>query len=136
MNPDGYSSDQERTNVDLGYEGCRPAQPAPTSYGDGVVTPHASFLALDYAPRAAMDNLANIRDDFDSYGPGGFYDAVAVESGTVSKFHLSLDQGMIMAALGNELKNDSMRRYFTTPELTRAVRPLMAAEEFNVSPLP
>ena len=26
-------------------------QPAPTAYGDGVVTPHASFLALRYAPR-------------------------------------------------------------------------------------
>ena len=138
MNPDGYSSDQERTTVDLGYEGCadREPQPLPTKYGDGVVTPHASFLALEYAPKAAMDNLANLREDFDAYGPGGFYDAIAVGSGTVSKFHLSLDQGMIMAALGNELRRDSMRRYFTTPELRSTLRPLMAAEEFNVSPRP
>ena len=136
MEPNGYTSDQERTTVDLGFEGCRSAQPEPEAYGDGVVTPHASFLALDYAPRAAMDNLANLRDDFDAYGPGGFYDAIAVGSGTVSTSHLSLDQGMIMAALGNELKHDSMRRYFTTAELTDSLRPLMAAEEFNVSPLP
>ena len=136
MEPNGYTSDQERTTVDNGYEGCREGQPAPTSYGDGVVTPHASFLALDYAPRAALDNLANLRDDFDAYGPGGFYDAIAVGSGTVSRFHLSLDQGMIMAVLGNELKHDSMRRYFTTDDFEDALRPLMAAEEFNVSPRP
>jgi hypothetical protein len=30
-----------------------------------VVTPHASFLALPYARRAALDNLAKLRRDFD-----------------------------------------------------------------------
>jgi len=137
MQPNGYSSDQDpRTTVDLGYEGCRDAQPLPAEYGDGVVTPHASFLALDYAPRAALDNLANLRADFDAYGEGGFYDAIDVGTGTVSRMHLSLDQGMVMAALGNELKHDSMRRYFTTPQLRSALKPLMAAEEFNVSARP
>ena len=136
MEPTGYTTDQERTTVDLGFEGCRPAQPEPTTYGDGVVTPHASFLALRYAPRAAMDNLANLRADFDAYGEGGFYDAIAVGSGTVSQRHLSLDQGMVMAALGNALDDDSVRDYFTTRQLTSALRPLMAAEEFNVSPRP
>ena len=133
MEPTGYTSDQERTTVDPGYGECRPAQPAPTSYGDGVVTPHASFLAMRYAPRAAMDNLANLREDFDVYGPGGFYDAVAVGSGTVSQRYLSLDQGMVMAALGNELNRDSVRGYFSTPDVEAALRPLMAAEKFNIS---
>ena len=80
-------------------------------YGDGVVTPHASFLALRYAPHAALANLANLQRDFDAYGPGGFYDAMAVRSGQVSKRYLSLDQGMVMAALGNALAGDDMRRY-------------------------
>ena len=57
----GYTSDQERTTVDQPFEGCRTGSPAPTSYGDGVVTPHASFLALRYAPKAALANLAKIR---------------------------------------------------------------------------
>ena len=58
MNSDGYYSDAEKTAVDGGFGDCRAATaPAPT-FGDGVVTPHASFLALPYAPRAAMDNLA------------------------------------------------------------------------------
>ena len=35
---------------------------------------------------AALANLRQAsRDDFDAYGPGGFYDAVAVESGKVSQ---------------------------------------------------
>ncbi len=78
MDGPGYTTDQERTAVDQPYEGCpgREGSPAPTAYGDGVVTPHASFLALRYARDAALENLANIREDFDSYGPGGFYDAV------------------------------------------------------------
>lgn len=127
----GYTSDQERTDWEQPYEGCRAGEEAPTEYGDGVVTPHASFLALRYAPREAITNLQRIRDDFDSYGRGGFYDAVAVRSGQVSKRHLSLDQGMIMAALGNALAGDAMRDYVSEGALEDKVRPLMEMEEFS-----
>ncbi len=71
----GYTSDQERTIWNQAYEGCHGGDPAPTTYGDGVVTPHASFLAYRYAPQAALANLAKLRANFDAYGPGGFYDA-------------------------------------------------------------
>jgi hypothetical protein len=130
MNPDGYSSDQERTTVDEGYGDCRPPQPPPASYGQGVVTPHASFLALRYAPKAALKNLANIRNNFGAYGPGGFYDAVNVSTGQVSQRYLSLDQGMVMAALGNALGNDVLRRPFMHGAMARRVAPLMRMEEF------
>lgn len=136
MNPDGYFSDQERTGVDPGFEGCRDGQPPPAEYGDGVVTPHASFLALPYARAEAIDNLRRLRENFDAYGPGGFYDAVAVESGQVAQRYLSLDQGMIMAALGNELGNDRIQRYFIRGEIQRAIRPLLAIETFNADPGP
>ena len=136
MDGPGYSTDQERTTVDQPYGDCpgREGSPAPTSYGDGVVTPHASFLALRYAEDAALENLANIRADFDSYGPGGFYDAVAVGSGTVSKRYLSLDQGMVMAALGNALADDDMRSYVAPGALERSLRPLMREEVFASGP--
>lgn len=129
----GYTSDQERTSVDQPYAGCREGSPAPTEYGDGVVTPHASFLALRYAPGQAVANLRRIARDFDAYGPGGFYDAVAVRSGQVSQRYLALDQGMIMAALGNALTGDDVRRYVSTGALEEHVRPLMAMEEFGSS---
>ena len=127
----GYTSDQQRTDWEQPYEGCRAGEPAPTAYGDGVVTPHASFLALRYAPREAVVNLQRLRDDFDAYGPGGFYDAVAVRSGQVSRRYLALDQGMIMAALGNALAGDNMRDYVATGAMEERLRPLMEMEEFS-----
>jgi hypothetical protein len=135
MDGAGYTSDQERTDWDQPYEGCpdRAGEPAPTTYGEGVVTPHASFLALRYAPRAALANLRKLRQDFDAYGRGGFYDAVAVRSGTVSKKYLALDQGMVIAALGNALTGDDLRRYVSRGALEEKLRPLMAMEVFGSS---
>ena len=135
MDGAGYTSDQERTDWEQPYEvdGCatnRVGEAAPTEYGDGVVTPHASFLALRYAKGAALGNLAKLRENFDAYGPGGFYDAVAVGSSTVSKRYLSLDQGMIMAALGNELAGDDLREYVSRGALADKLRPLMRSEVF------
>ena len=99
-----------------------------------MVTPHASFLALRYAPDAALANLAKLRAHFDAYGPGGFYDAVAVRSGQVSKHYLALDQGMIMAALGNALAGDDMRRYVSRGPVEKSLKPLMQMEQFSTAP--
>ena len=105
-------------------------------YGQGVVTPHASFLALHLAPDEALENLANLREDFDAYGWGGFYDAINVTTGQVSRYYLALDQGMIMAALGNALRNDRLHHYFTHGAIEGAIRPLLAMEEFTAGPQP
>ena len=133
MEPNGYTSDQERTTVDPGWDDPACARPAsePAAYGDGVVTPHASFLALPYAKDAALDNLARMRTELGAYGPGGFYDSVAVRSGTVAERYLSLDQGMIMAALGNELRHDAVQRYVTRGAVEREIRPLLGIETFS-----
>jgi hypothetical protein len=138
MDTDGYPSDVQGGKYDAGFGACRPAGP-PAVYGDGVVTPHAAFLALPYARQAAIDNLSKIKSSFDAYGKGGFYDAIAVRSGTVAKRYLSLDQAMIMGALGNVLAHDVLRRAFVTPQFEHAIRPLLAQETFNVpagQPLP
>ncbi|MGA8112348.1 MAG: glucoamylase family protein, partial [Actinocatenispora sp.] len=134
MDPGGYSSDEEATNVDNGFAGCRDATNPNPKYGDGVVTPHASFLALPYAPREAMDNLARIRTDLHAYGPGGFYDAVAVKSDTVAKRYLSLDQAMVLGAIGNLLDRDVVKRDFVDRDFERAIRPLMRMEVFGARP--
>lgn len=136
MDPGGYPSDAQATNVDRGYEGCRPAtNPAPGApepiFGDGVVTPHASFLALPYAPRAAVDNLRNIEDDLGAYGDGGFYDSVAVRSGTAAERYLSLDQGMVLGALGNVLGHGVLHDAFGTRQVERVLRPLIGQERFG-----
>ena len=136
MNPEGYYSDNEKTNVDLGYDGCRaatnplPGAPEPT-FGDGVVTAHAGFLALPYAPRAAMDNLDGIENTLEAYGPGGFYDSVAVRTNTQAQRYLSLDQGIVMGVLGNVLSKNMLKDAFSSGAVERTVRPLIAMEEFG-----
>ena len=47
----------------------------------------------------------------------GFRDSVNVDTGSSPDFYLSLDQGMIMAALGNALGDDMLRDAFATKEV-------------------
>jgi hypothetical protein len=135
MDPNGYPSNNDWTLVDYGFGDCpgRPAMPLPPpeAYTNGVVTPHAAFLALDFAPAAALENLANLQADFDVYTDYGFYDAVNVDTGEVAEYYLALDQGMIMLAVGNYLRNDRLQHYFSHGAVEQAMRPLMAMEEFT-----
>jgi Putative glucoamylase/Protein of unknown function (DUF3131) len=113
----GYPSNNDGTLIDHGWEHCpggRPAlpDPPPSAYTNGVVTPHAAFLALRYAPHATLTNLTRLERDFDIYTHWGFRDSVNVDTRVVSDSYLSLDQGMIMAAIGNALGHDVLRRAF------------------------
>ena len=92
--------------------------------------------ALRYAPRETLTNLARLERDFDIYTRWGFRDSVNVDTGVVSASYLSLDQGMIMAAIGNALGHDVLRRAFSTHDVERELRPVMGVEEFSASPRP
>jgi Putative glucoamylase/Protein of unknown function (DUF3131) len=135
MDTPGYTADVERkTSIESGWDdpACFRAAQSITDYGQGVVTPHAAFLALDFAPDATMANLAALQADFPGlYGPGGFKDAVNVATGRVADRYLSLDQGMVIAAIANELRNDRLQRLFSDGEVRRALRPLMRMEQFG-----
>ena len=136
LNPEGYFSDQEMTNYDVGWPDCnRPATNPNPTYGDGVVTPHAAALALMYERGEATANLIRIQKQLGAYGEGGFYDAVAVRSRQIAKRYLSLDQAMVMGAIGNVLEKDVLRRAFVTPEVENLLRPIIAMEEFGASPV-
>ena len=139
MDPNGYPSNNDATLVDRGFPGCPDREPTPdpppSAYTNGVVTPHAAFLGLRFAPAATRANLSALEGDFDGlYTDLGFLDSVNVDSGVVSGSYLSLDQGMIMAALSNALGDDVLRKAFATKEMKRALRPVMAVEEFNARP--
>src|SRR5436853_7455613 len=116
MNPAGYPSNEDNTFVDHGFAGCPGHDPQPdppaSAYTNGVVTPHAAFLALRWAPGTALDNLAKLQHNFAIYDKWGFHDSVNVGSRVVSPYYLSLDQGIIMAAIGNALGHDMLRRAF------------------------
>jgi hypothetical protein len=70
------------------------------------------------------------------YGKWGFRDSVNVQTGTVSGSYLSLDQGMIMAALGNALAGDTLRKAFAGPDIERGLRPVIGIEQFGASASP
>jgi hypothetical protein len=136
MNPTGYYSNEDNTGVDNGFAGCpgRDPQPPPppSAYTNGVVTPHAAFLALRFDPDAARADIAKLAHDFPGlYTKWGFRDSVNVSTGRVSDSYLSLDQGMIMAAIGNALGDDVLRRAFATPDVERALRPVIGIERFG-----
>jgi Putative glucoamylase/RTX calcium-binding nonapeptide repeat (4 copies)/Protein of unknown function (DUF3131) len=138
MDPGGYPSNEDATLVDHGFAGCpgrdpKP-DPPPSAYTNGVVTPHAAFLALRWAPEQTLANLARLEHDFRIYTTWGFRDSVNVQSGVVSDSYLSLDQGMIMAAIGNALAGDFLRSLFVTDAVERALRPPIGVEEFNSFP--
>jgi hypothetical protein len=138
MNPEGYFSNEDHTGVDRGFAGCpgrdpKP-DPAPSAYTNGVVTPHASFLALRWAPEMALENLDNLRSDFAIYDKWGFRDSVNVDSGVVSGSYLSLDQGMIMGAIGNALAGDVLRDAFATKDVRQALQPVISMETFGAGP--
>ncbi|SDK15525.1 glucoamylase family protein [Streptomyces indicus] len=99
----------------------------------GVVTPHASFLALPQARAEAVANLRALAADFGAYDETyGFRDSVNVASGRVSDFVLALDQGMIAAALAQQLRPGLLQRPFRTGGFASRVRPLLAKERFSI----
>ena len=123
-NPDGYYSNNGNTPAE--------SSPPAGAYTNGVVTPHAIFLALPFAPEAALQNLANLRRDFkDAYGSYGFYDAINVQTGQVAQYYLALDQGMIMAAIANQLANNQLQGYFANGDVKRVLEPLLGQEVFG-----
>ncbi len=100
-------------------------------FSDSVVTPHASFLALAFAPHEALANLRALAEKFPIYGSYGFHDSVKVSTGRVSDCILALDNGMIMAALANVLASDAMQKAFVDGLFEAVLRPLLAPEEFT-----
>jgi len=135
MNPDGYNSNEDNTTVDNGFGNCPgragTTPPPPSAYTNGVVTPHASFLGLRDAPGATMANLAKLERNFSIYGSWGFRDSVNVQTGRVSNSYLSLDQGIVMAAIGNAIDHDVLRNAFATPQFRDALQPVISIEQFN-----
>lgn len=128
MQLDGYASNTDRTYTTDGA----PLPPA-SAFTNGVVTPHASFLALPYAPAEAVANLRALDRDFGAYDDGyGFRDSVNVSTGRVSDYQLALDQGMIAAALAQAIRPGLLQQPFRTGGFRSRVRPLLVKERFSI----
>jgi putative glucoamylase/uncharacterized protein DUF3131 len=100
---------------------------------EDVVTPHASFLALDVAPRQAYANIQALRTRYPGvYGADGFFDAVNPVSGAVGHRYLVLDQSMIMAALDNALRDRAIQRDFARDPVSWAARTYLSLEHMTI----
>jgi hypothetical protein len=121
--PDGYTSNDSDVPAGKGK--------GPSSFAGGVVTPHASFLALRFAPREATDILRALTEKFPIYGDHGFLDSVNVSTGEVADCILALDQGMIMAAIAHALADEFIQHAFSDGMIEAAIRPLIGQEEFT-----
>ena len=93
------------------------------------MTLHVSSLALDTLPQ---DAILNIRKwlDFPIYGEYGFYDALNVKTGIVNPQYLSLDQGMILAAICNYLRDGALQKYFHSDPIAKKAETLLTEETF------
>src|SRR6202162_4837985 len=101
---------------------------------EDVVTPHASFLALDVAPQQAYANIQALRTNYPGvYGAAGFFDAVNPTTGSVGHRILVLDQSMIMAALDNALQNRAMQQHFAQDSVAWAAHTYLSLETFSIN---
>jgi hypothetical protein len=101
---------------------------------EDVVTPHASFIALDVAPQQAYANIQALRTLYPGvYGVDGFFDAVDPTTGAVGHRYLVLDQSMIMAALDNALNNRAIQRDFARDPVAWAAHTYLSMETMSIA---
>lgn len=105
-------------------------------YKAGVVTPHASALALEFAPKEAIANLRKLIELYDVYGEYGFYDAVTVETGLIARKYLALDQAMIFVSINNYLTNGAIRKRFHAEPAMKEAEILLSAEDLGIGETP
>lgn len=101
-----------------------------SGYPSGIVTPHASALALSTTPQAAIRNLRKLVTLYDIYGEYGFYDAVNPRTGDVASKYLALNQAMILIALANYLLDGCIQRYFANDPIAAKSLQMLGAERF------
>jgi hypothetical protein len=100
---------------------------------EDVVTPHASFIALDVVPQQAYANITTLRRLYPGlYGPVGFFDAVNPVTGAVGHRDLVLDQSMIMASLDNALHDRALQRDFARDPVSWAARTYLSMETMSL----
>jgi hypothetical protein len=111
----------------------RLSQCQPPCATEDVVTPHASFIALDVAPQQAYANIQALRSHYPGvYGPAGFFDAVNPKTGSIGHRYLVLDQSMIMASLDNALQDREMQRHFADDPVSWAAQTYLSMERLSL----
>ena len=99
-------------------------------YGAGIVTPHASALALTVTPAEATANLRRLAERYEIYGDYGLYDAVDPATGQVARTYLALDQAMTLVAIANHLRPAVIPNLLATDAAVRHALAILGDERF------
>jgi len=95
-----------------------------------VITPYASFLALEIIPEDVLTNIRRLLNLYPIYGEYGFYDSVDLRKPHVAEHYLALDQAMILVAITNYLKKGIIREKFHSNEGMKKIESLLSEEKF------
>ncbi|MFB6073483.1 MAG: glucoamylase family protein [Haloarculaceae archaeon] len=99
---------------------------------DDFVTPHATFLALEYLDEGTIrENLRQFQR-WGARGDYGFYDSVERATGRVTRSYLILDQAMSIAAIANYLTDGTLRDRFHADPVAGAAEDLLTTETFSI----
>ncbi|MBI1979557.1 MAG: DUF3131 domain-containing protein [Elusimicrobia bacterium] len=102
-------------------------------YPDGVVTPHATLIALPFLRDQSVENLRNLLEKYPAlYGEYGFYDAVNPRDGAIAFRYLALDQAMSFLGLAHALQPGKLHKRFHSDPITKNGEKLLKSE----NPLP
>jgi len=100
-------------------------------YGDyGIITPHASLLALEFYPKAVIQNVRELIKRYPVLGEYGFLDSVKLRGEKVTPKYLALDQGMILVSITNYLKKGIIRKFFHNNSEIKRIEYLLKEERF------
>ncbi len=97
-----YSDDTRGTYKEFGID--RLGQYPAHFEGEGVVTPYASFLALQTDPIKSKENIDNLMKV--CYGKYGFFGAYRPHTNEKAKCILTLEQGCIMMAIADSCNHN------------------------------
>lgn len=100
------------------------------SYGSGMISPHASVIALTYKPKEVILNLKQMIKKYPVYGEYGFYDCIKMDNGEVGDTYLALDQAMIFLAVSNYLTNYTLPKTFMAKKELKPLWDIMKKEKF------
>ncbi|MEZ0536427.1 glucoamylase family protein [Caldicellulosiruptoraceae bacterium PP1] len=101
--------------------------------GDPVVTPYASFLALEYMPTEALENIKKMDSKYKAFSSKyGFCDAINFKKKQIHRAYLMLDNSMILLSLNNYLNNNAIKNRFHKQKNINIIENLLKEEKMEV----
>lgn len=95
------------------------------------MTPHVTFMSLDFAADEAISNIRKMLYLYNIYGEFGMYDSLDVKSGRIAYKYMALDQGMILPSIDNYLNKGAIRERFHKDPIIKKVGVLLDENFFE-----